>query len=69
MDHGPQVVPWGHALPPSFHKMCYISETVQIPTHKPYVLVPKDKAHLVTDLGTPGCPSGAGPTPFISQNA
>ena len=39
MDHGSQGVPRGQALPPWFHKICYISETVQIPTHKLYIFL------------------------------
>ena len=64
----PKGVLQGHALLPLFHKMCYISETVQIPTHKPYILVPKEKAHLVTwILGPLGVPREHAPPPSFHK--
>ena len=39
MDLGTPGCPRGQASPPSFHKMLNISETVQIPTHKPYIFL------------------------------
>ena len=36
---GPQGGPRGHAPPPLLHKMCNSSETVRIPTPKPYIFL------------------------------
>ena len=64
---GPLGVPWEHALPPSFHKMLNILETIQIPTNKPYIFLFL-KMHLVTwILGPLGVPWEHAPPPSFHK--
>ena len=55
--------PWGHAPPPWFNKNPNISETIQIPTPKPYIFL----FHMLRCIQwhQPGCPWGHATIPSL----
>ena len=58
------VDPPGYAPPPQVHIRLYISDTVQIPTPSPYIIVSYDKTHTLTANVDP---QRVSPTPTQKQ--